>query len=172
MIQRKDDFAFILNLLFLHENSSHNKEKIINLKVNSPLIYLNDEYKYSLNIIDNNIKEGEAGYFTESFIGKRNILLGLLNCENKLGKLLDVKYFIQDNFDELIGKYEKIKIVFEKTDDDYITEYAPFNDSNDIRIIRKPKKESNIRRTKKNEYGFTEHEIYLFRLSKERACDY
>ena len=172
MIQRKDDFAFILNLLFLHENSSHNKEKIINLKVNSPLIYLNDEYKYSLNIIDNNIEEGEAGYFTESFIGKRNILLGLINCENKLGALLDVKYFIQDNFDELIEKYEKIKSVFEKTDDNYITEYAPFNESNDIKIIRKSKIGSIIRKTKKNEYGFTEHEIYLFRLSKERSCDY
>ena len=132
MIQRKDDFAFILNLLFLHENSSHNNEKIINLKVNSPLIYLNDEYKYSLNLIDNNIKEGESEFFTESFIWKRNILLGLINCENKLGKLLDVKYFIQDNFDELIGKYEKLKSVFEKTYDNYIEDK-----SNDIKIIRK-----------------------------------
>lgn len=172
MTQRKDDFAFILNLLFLHENSSHNKEKIINLKVNSPLIYLNDEYKCSLNIIDNNIEEGEAGYFTESFIGGRNILLGLLNCENKLGELLDVKYFIQDNFDELIEKYEKLKIVFEKTDDNCITEYAAFKDNNDIKIIRKTNKKSNIRRIKKNKYGFTEHEIYLFQLSKKRACDY
>ena len=38
------DYAFIINILFLHENSSNNKEKVININVEYSIIYLNENY--------------------------------------------------------------------------------------------------------------------------------
>ena len=38
------DYAFIINILFLYEKPPHNKEKVININVESPIIYLNENY--------------------------------------------------------------------------------------------------------------------------------
>lgn len=169
--ERNNDFAFILNLLFLHENSSHNKEKVLNINTNSPLIYLDKNFKTSFIIIDNNLTEGEAGYFTERFIGDRSIILGLLNSLNKLGNLLDVKYFNQENFNELIECYEKYKSVFENNGNNILAVYQPFKDSNDIKIIKNSYKK-NLKNTKRDKYGFNEYDKYLFRLAKTTHSDY
>ena len=59
MNQRKDDFAFILNLLFLYENTSHIEEKVFNNKRFSNYIF-RWNFNSSFNIIDNNYFEDEA----------------------------------------------------------------------------------------------------------------
>jgi len=126
--ERDNNYAFILNLLFLHENSSHNKEKVINKLTDSPIIFLDENFNVSFNIIDYNFNEEEAGLSTERFIGDRSTILGLLNCSNKLGNLLDVKYFNKEDFSDLIQEYKMLKEKSDKDNDEIISEYHLFDD--------------------------------------------
>ena len=121
-----DDYAFIINLLFLHENSSHNKEKLINIIADSPNIYLDEHYNSNIFVHQNYIDQGEAGYLVESFIGPRKIINNLIDPSNSLGELLKVEYFNQNNFDDLLGKYSLLI----KTENDYsnLSTYYPLED--------------------------------------------
>ena len=169
--ENKNNFAFIINMLFLHENSSHNKEKVINTKVDSPVIFLDENFDVSFNIIDYNVNAGEAGHFTERFIGDRSIIFGLLNYSNKLGDLLDVNYFNKENFKELIEEYNFRKEKDNNNNDEIITEYEAFRDEY---VIRKKKriKEKNPRFADVDSSGFNEFDRKLFRLSRLKNEDY
>ena len=121
-----DDYVFIVNILFLHENSSHNKEKMLNIIADSPIIYLDEHFKNNIFIYQNYINEGEAGYLVESFIGSRKIINGLINPNNNLGVLLKVEYFNQDNFDELLSKYSIM--TKNEENDSLLSTYFPLED--------------------------------------------
>ena len=167
--ENKNNYAFILNMLFLHENSSHNKEKVINTKINSPVIFLDENFNVAFNIIDFNINAGEAGHFTERFIGDREIILGLLNYSNKLGDLLDVKYFNKENFKDLIEEYNCLKEK-DNNNDEVITEYEAYKDEYIKKKIKS--KEKNPRFAKVDSSGFNEFDRKLFRLSILKNEDY
>ena len=121
-----DDYVFIVNILFLHENSSHNKEKMLNIIADSPIIYLDEHFKNNIFIYQNYINEGEAGYLVESFIGSRKIINGLINPNNSLGELLKVEFFNQANFDELISKYSIL--TKNEGNDSLLSTYFPLED--------------------------------------------
>ena len=160
-----------MNILFLHENSSHNKEKVINIKTDSPIIFLDQNFNVAFNMIDYNVNDGEAGNFIERFIGDRNIILGLLNYSNKLGDLLDVNYFNKGNFKELIEKYNCLKEKDNNNYDETITEYEAFKDKYVIKK-RKITKEKNPRFAEIDSSGFNEFDRKLFRLSRLKNEDY
>ena len=168
MNQRKDDFAFILNLFFLHQNSSHNKEKIINTKIDSPIIFLDEFFNSSFIIIDNNYFEGEAGYFTEKFIGNRDVILGLSNCSNKLGSLLDINLFNKENFNELIESYNYITSFDNENKE--LTSYQPLIDNKNKN--KEVSQYSNPIYSKRDNSDFNEFDKYLFRQAKATHCDY
>ena len=168
--ERDNNYAFILNLLFLHENSSYNKEKVINQLTESPIIFLDENFNISFNIIDYDFNEGEAGLFTERFIGDRSTILGLLNCSNKLGNLLDVKYFNKEDFSELIQEYKILKEKSDKDNDEIIAEYHLFDDSYNFQKMEKIKK--NPRFEERDKTGFNNYDRYLFRLSKLKGDDF
>ena len=169
--KKEKDFAFILNLYFLHENSSHNKEKVINLKEDSPFIFMDENLEFSIIFCDEKCNSGEAGYFTESFIAKRSTLLDLVNCNNNLGDLLNVKYFNQENFVDLLNIYNSIKLR-ENKDEIKVQEKNSF--SSEFKV-GKNIKESNIDNydnVKRDIFGFSQRDIYLFKEANERHCYY
>ena len=169
--ENKNNYAFILNILFLLQNISYNKEKVINIKTDSPIIFLDENFNVAFNIIDYNVNAGEAGHFIEKFIGDRNIILGLLNYSNKLGELLDVNYFNKENFKELIEKYNCLKEKDNNNYDETITEYEAFKNKYAIKK-RKITKEKNPRFAEIDSSGFNEFDRKLFRLSRLKNEDY
>ena len=155
-----DDYAFIISLLFIHENSSHNKEKITNIKIDSPIIYLDENYNSNFIIINNNTEEGEDDYFVERFIGSSEIMTRLMKVENKLGKLLKIEYFNQDSFDDLIGEFNLI--VGNIPGDSILASYVPLEDNKSSQ-----KNNLKIRSLKIEEkYG------YLMDQAKKNFSDY
>ena len=106
----KKDYAFILTFENLHENFSHNKEGILNVK-NSPTLYFDDNFNYSY--VYESSKEinnkGEAGQLLESFICEENLLEEMKNIKYKMGNFLDIKYFIDKDFKILIKSFIKIR---------------------------------------------------------------
>ena len=165
--ERKNDFAFILNMHFLHENSSHNKEKIINGIQDSPIIFMDEKLKISIILCDSSCDIGEAGYFTECFIGDRNIILDLVNSENSFGDLLDVKYFNRNNFSDLLQIYcskmsDKKNIIEE--DEKEIESVSSFN--------KKGKKKQSKKEVKRDAFGFSAEDMLLLEEARRRFCDY
>ena len=68
------DYAFILNFENIHENISHNKERILN-KTNSPTLFFNHDFEYGFAFKNYNEKNlGEAGILLESFICEENMI--------------------------------------------------------------------------------------------------
>ena len=168
--ERDNNYAFILNMLFLFENSFHDKGEVINHLTNSPLIFLDENFNSSFNMIAYNFNEGEAGHFIERFIGDIPTILGLLNCSNKLGNLLDIKYFNKKDFTDLIQGYKMLKEKNDKENDEIIEEYHLLNDSynpNKMKIINK-----NPRFEERDKTGFNNYDRYLFRLSKLKGDDF
>ena len=156
-----DDYAFIINILFLHENSSHNKEKVININVESPIIYLNENYLTDIIVFDNINNEGEAGYFVESFIGSREVINGLTNPDNKLGSLLIKELFNQENFDELLGEFRFKTNKFE--DNSILTNY---------RLLDDDKINKNKTKTGKRYLNEREKIKFLLEQAKKTFSDY
>jgi hypothetical protein len=89
----------IFLFLIFHEVCGHLKTNINN-NSNSPYYHLNNE----LNLIFTNFTDNDSGFIFES------ILTGsIINCKamiksEKSKELFDIKYYIQDNFDELKKK--------------------------------------------------------------------
>ena len=167
--ERNKDFTFILNIYFLHENSSHNKERVINNNQESPIIFLDDNLISSIILSDENCDFGEAGCFTENFIGNRETILGLVNSGNSFGDLLDVKYFNKDSFDELIKIYNsRMKEEKESTKKDEMKNrhFSSFN--------KELSKGSTIKKddVKRDAYGFSAYDNMLFAEARRRFCNY
>lgn len=95
-----EDNALPISIEFFHENS-HSKRCNKNLNENTPLTgYKND------NIFI--LKHREDGMFIESIIGDKGFIKELKNNSNKLGKLMKVEYFIDENFNKLYEKFEEV----------------------------------------------------------------
>ena len=103
-----DDYAFIINLLFLKANSSHDKERFKNIKVDSPVILLDKNLEKNFIINDEKVEKGETGYLVQNFIGDKKKVDKLLNPEYKFGKLLKVEYFIENNFNTLMEGFNLV----------------------------------------------------------------
>ena len=88
---------------FFHEKDSHSKKSLKNLKIISPIVAYNNK-KCLSEILD----ESEDGRFIESLIGDPEFIKELKKYKNKLGELMDIKYFIDKDFKQLHKKYEEI----------------------------------------------------------------
>lgn len=109
-------YAFTLNLENISENFSHVKENIINIK-ESPTLFFdrNLNFSYIFNHMSPNL--GEAGGLVEAFIGNQFYIDEMKKSIYNIGDFLDVKYFIQKDFNELIegfknaiNNYNQLKI--------------------------------------------------------------
>ena len=121
------DNAFPISVECIHENS-HEKKNSKNNEEITPLI----GYKGNKNVI---LKEHEEGRYIESLIGSQEFINQLKNPKNQLGELMDSKYFIQEDFNELHEKFKEIKNS-EKNEKKKLIyksniEYNPFDDIGD-----------------------------------------
>lgn len=167
---REKDFTFILNMYFLHENSSHNKERIINFKKESPIIFLDENLNQGIILSDIDSDSGEAGIFTEQFIANRDIILGLVNCKNSLGALLKVEYFNDKNFNKLIDKYNSIIKDKEKETEENIEEKKLY--SSFVGGKKNMKTKYYFDNVKRNRFGLTARDNYLFQEAKKDKSNY
>ena len=120
------NYSFVINLLFLHINFFYNKNKLLNIVSDSPIMHLDKFYKNSIFVRQNYIEEKEYSYLLESIKEQRKIIQDLINLDNNLGELLNVEYFNQDNFDQL---HEKLFILFnDKNNYSILLKYFPFGD--------------------------------------------
>ncbi len=109
----RKDYAFLLNLENMHENFSHNKEGILNIK-DSPTLYFNEDFKYKY-IYENNSKQiGEAGALLESFICDNETLEEMKKLKYNMGVYFEVQYFVEKDFGRLIKSFLVIKKSYEK----------------------------------------------------------
>jgi hypothetical protein len=162
--ERKNDFVFILNMYFLHENSSHNKETIINGIQDFPIIFIDENLKISIIPCDSSCDIGEEGCFIEHFIGERNIILDLVNSENSFGDLLDVKYFNKNNFIDLLKIYYSKMLDKKNIIEEDEKEIGAFN--------KKRKKKQSKYEVKRDAFGFSIEDMLLFEEARRRFCDY
>ena len=86
---------------YFHEKDSHSKKSFKNLYIKSPLLCFKDS---KIDILE----EPEDGRFIESIIGSKELISDLKNPDNNLGELMNVDYFIKDNFNDLLSKYNEL----------------------------------------------------------------
>ena len=120
IFQSKDikNYAFTLNLENIHENFSHGKETIINIK-DSPTLYFDRNMKFSFicNLIKKN--QGEAGRLVESFIGNSLDIETMKKTIYDMSDFLDIKYFIDKDFNKLIEGFKNKKSLYNKNNNNY-----------------------------------------------------
>ena len=101
------DLAFIINFENLHENFSHNKEELLNIK-KSPTLYFNLNFQFSFIYHYDTEEYGEAGRFVETFIGKEILIEEMKKPKYKMGKFLKVEYYVDKNFDALLKGFREV----------------------------------------------------------------
>ena len=102
------NLAFIINLENLHENFSHNKEELINIK-DSPTLFFNSNYEFSYIYHYETKDYGEAGRLVETFIAKEYIIDEMKKVKYKMGAFLEVKYYVDKDFNALIEGFIQIR---------------------------------------------------------------
>ena len=107
-IEDKKNLAFIINLENLCQNFSHNKEEIINNEI-YPTLFFNNNYQLSKIYHYDKDNYRENGRLLEVFIAEKSLINEMKKTQYEMGKFLDVKYFIDKNFNGLI---EEFKIIF------------------------------------------------------------
>ena len=101
-------FAFTLNLENLLENFSYGKENIINIK-ESPILYFDRNFKLSYIYNQESPNYGEAGRLLEAFIADQSIIEEMKKSIYDMGDYLEVKFFVDKDFNELIEGFENAK---------------------------------------------------------------
>jgi len=101
------NFAFILNLENLHENFSHNKEELLNIK-DSPTLFFNRDLNLSYVFHYNIDNLGEAGKLVEEFICGQTLIDAIKQTKFEMGDFLDIKYFIDKDFNNLIEGFKGV----------------------------------------------------------------
>ena len=96
-----NNFAFILNLENLHENFFHNKESLLNIK-ESPTLFFNRDLNISYLFHYDTDEYGEADKLVEEFICGKNLIDIIKKTKYEMGDFLDIKYFIDKDFNNLI----------------------------------------------------------------------
>lgn len=107
------NFAFILNLENLHENFSHNKEELLNIK-DSPTLFFNRDLNLSYVFHYNIDNLGEAGKLVEEFICGQTLIDAIKQTKFEMGDFLDIKYFIDKDFNNLIEGFKGVIQLTEK----------------------------------------------------------
>lgn len=102
-----NNFAFILNLENLHENFSHNKENLLNIK-ESPTLFFNRDLNISYMFHYDTDEFGEAGKLVEDFICGKNLIDYIKKTKYEMGDFLDIKYFIDKDFNNLIKGFGSV----------------------------------------------------------------
>ena len=128
-----NDYALPITCEFIHEKDSHSKKNFKNRLLKSPLYCC----KNNKNDI---LEEEEDGRFIESLIGDKNFISKLKDYRNKLGNLMDVKYFVGENFEELHLKCQEL--MENNTEKTQLPQEKLF-DSDEIIIEKKKKKKKN-----------------------------
>ena len=98
-------FTFTLNLENLHQNFAHGKENIINIK-ESLTLYFDRNFKLSYIFNQKLPNYGEAGRLMENFIAEQYIIEEMKKSIYDMGNYLDVKFFIDKDFNKLIEGFE------------------------------------------------------------------
>ena len=132
---KEENNAFPISMEFFHENS-HSKKNSKNFNKSTPLTCF----------IDNKIillDEREDGKFIESIIGNNEFITDLKNPNNKLGELMKIEYFTEENFDKLHQKYEELNKL--KNRDNKEINYKKLTESDPSDIDIKIKKKKNIK---------------------------
>ena len=86
---------------FFHEKDSHSKKNLKNLNIISPIYCIKNNEIIKLN-------KAEDGRFIESLIGDNKFILELKDSAYQLGELMDIQYFIKDNFSLLHSKFKDL----------------------------------------------------------------
>ena len=97
------DHALPISMECFHEKDSHGKKNLKNLRIESPIICYRREFGCSVQL-----KQSEDGKFLESLIGNEDFIDELKNAKNKLGELMEIKYFIDKDFTKLHEKYNEL----------------------------------------------------------------
>ena len=114
--------AFAVSMEFRHENNSHQKKNQKNRHITSPIYYFDKAEIKKIEYLKNNKIQGEDGRLIEAFIDDDRERISSLQADIIYGNLLDIKLFIQSNFDELKKKFNEI-----------ITKKDKFNDKKKIK---------------------------------------
>ena len=136
----RKNYAFLINFENMHENFSHNKEAILNMK-DSPTLYFNEDFNYTYIYENHSDQIGEAGALLESFICDNDTLEDMKKLKYKMGIYFDVSYFIEKNFNRLIQSFLLIRKTFSEQDV-----------NNNIDILSKGYKSINTDTSKQKEY--------------------
>ena len=91
--------ALPISMEFFHEKDSHSKKNLKNLHIISPIYCIKNNEIIKLN-------EAEDGRFIESLISDNKFILELKDSAYQLGELMDIQYFIKDNFSLLHSKFK------------------------------------------------------------------
>ena len=133
-IEDKKNLAFLINLENLHENFSHNKEEIINIKI-SPTLFFNNNYELSKIYHYDTNNFGEAGRLLEAFIANEDLIDEMKKTEYEMGVFLDVKYYIDINFNGLIDGFKIISNKQKNKPNSDSNEPSDNNNNNNNNII-------------------------------------
>jgi len=130
-LKDKKNFAFIINLENLHENFSHNKEELINIKI-SPTLFFDINFKLANVYHYDTNKYGEAGRLLEGFIAQENLIDEMKKTQYEMGIFMEVKYYISKDFNDLIEGFRKKYIEQNKKDFDFKGSKQLLNNENSI----------------------------------------
>ena len=106
--------SFGVSIIFRHEKNSHQKKNLKSDKISSPQFYCNFGKIKKINYLEGNRFVGEDGILIESLITENRKIILSLAKDFIYGELFDIKYFIANDFSELL---QKIKNIQEKSKD-------------------------------------------------------
>ena len=172
-LSTKKDYAFILFFENMHENFSHNKENLLN-KQESPTLFFNDKLEFSY-AYDYDIKQiGEAGVLLESFICENETLEEMKKLKYEMGEYLDIKFFIDKDFSQLLKKFDekRIQYINENKDKDvdvqkYLEGYRKFND-----VKTEINKKAEFEKAKENEKQEKEKDTSTENIEKQETVHF
>ena len=150
-------YSLTLSLENMHENFSHGKETIINVR-KSPTIYFDRNFKISYIYNHESQNYGEAGRLLEAFIGEQSIIEEIKKSIYDMSDYFDVKYFVDINFNKLIEGFKKSQDQNKRINETENIEYVTNNQINFFNYDKKNESKSlnkgqnGIKNDSKNEH--------------------
>ena len=109
--------AFAVSMEFRNENNSHHKKNKKNIHITSPIYYFDKENIKKIMYDKNKKIHGEDGRLIEVLIDEDRDIILSLKADIIYGNLLDTKFFIQKDFEELKKEMNKIRKMKDKFND-------------------------------------------------------
>ena len=104
------NYAIPISMELRHEKNGHMERSLKNKNKDSPTLYLKDgKIQEIIYKVKDGVKIGENGEIIESFIDSDPHIIEELKLVKIYGEILDYRYFIGNNFDELKKKMIEIK---------------------------------------------------------------